>query len=88
MSVVSLDKCIQGKVTFIKMDIKGAELVALQGAGNIIQTQKPKLAICIYHKEEDLTEIPMYIKELVPEYQLYIRHYSNNAFETALYAIE
>lgn len=87
VSMVALDKSIDDKVTFIKMDIEGAEFAALRGAKNIIQTQKPKLAICIYHKKEDLTEIPMYIKELVPEYKLYIRHYSDSAGETVLYAI-
>lgn len=87
VSVAALDKWIDSKVTFIKMDIEGAELAALRGAKGIIQKQKPKLAICIYHKEEDMTEIPMYLKELVPEYKLYVRHYSNDAGETVLYAV-
>jgi len=75
------------KVTFIKMDIEGSELEALKGAKEVIQRDKPKLAICIYHKPEDMTEIPLYIKELVPEYRLFIRHYSNWETETVLYAI-
>ncbi len=75
------------KITFIKMDIEGAELEALKGCCNIIKRDKPKLAICIYHKPEDMYEIPMYIKELVPEYKLYIRAYSNRQFETILYAV-
>ena len=54
---------------------------------NTIQRDKPKLAICIYHKPEDMTEIPLYIKSLVPEYKLYIRHHSNRYGETVLYAV-
>lgn len=75
------------KVTFIKMDIEGAELSALKGGSGLIKTEKPKLAICIYHKSEDLTDIPIFIKELVPEYKFYIRHYSNTDCETVLYAV-
>ena len=75
------------EVTFIKMDIEGAELKALKGAKNIILRDKPKLAISIYHKPEDIVEIPLFIKELVPEYKLYIRHYSNDSIETVLYAV-
>ena len=75
------------KVTLIKMDIEGAELQSLKGAKRIIQHDKPKLAICIYHKPEDMVEIPLYIKELVPEYKLYIRHHSSNVSDTVLYAV-
>lgn len=87
IDTVSLDQCVSDKVTFIKMDIEGAELEALKGSQEIIQKYRPRLAICIYHKKEDLVEIPSYIKELVPEYKLYVRHYSNVAAETVLYAV-
>lgn len=75
------------KITFIKMDVEGAELESLKGARYIIQRFKPKLAICIYHRDEDMYEIPLYIKELVPEYKLYVRHHANGASETVLYAM-
>lgn len=87
IDTVSLDQCVLDKVTFIKMDIEGAELEALKGSREIIRKYRPRLAICIYHKKEDLVEIPSYIKELVPEYKLYVRHYSNVAAETVLYAV-
>ncbi len=87
VKVVALDSCVQEKVTFIKMDIEGAELKALEGAKQLITKYRPKLAICIYHKREDMWEIPYFIKSLVPEYKLYIRHYSNYDYETVLYAV-
>lgn len=87
VEVVALDEILRDeKVTFIKMDIEGSELQALKGACEIIKKNKPKLAICIYHKAEDIIDIPSYIKELVPEYKLAIRHYSDWMWETVLYA--
>jgi len=86
--VVSLDDALKDeKVTFIKMDIEGAELQALRGARNIIQVQKPKLAICIYHDFRHLWEIPLYIKSLAPAYKIYLRHHTNLEYETVCYAI-
>lgn len=73
-------------ITYIKMDIEGSELKALQGAKNIIMRYKPRLAISIYHKPWDIIEIPDYVLSLVPEYRLYIRHYSADFTETVLYA--
>ena len=85
--VDSIDNVCSGdKVTFIKMDIEGSEMEALKGAENVIKRDKPRLAICIYHKPEDLYEIPFWVKETVPEYKLYIRHHSNLQNETVLYA--
>lgn len=75
------------KVTFIKMDVEGAELESLKGAQKIIRRDKPKLAICIYHKPEDVITLPVYIKCLVPEYRFYLRSYSNADNEMVLYAI-
>lgn len=84
-----LDDILNGeKATFIKMDIEGAELNALKGAKETIIKYKPKLAVCVYHKKEDIIDIPMYIHNLVPDYKLYMRHYSNNANETVLYAVK
>lgn len=88
VEVTTIDKVFQhSKVTFIKMDIEGAEYEALKGCENIIKTQQPKLAICIYHKPEDILILPKLILEYNPNYKLYIRHYSITAAETVLYAI-
>ena len=87
IKVVKLDSIVKDRVTFIKMDIEGAELEALKGCREIIKRDRPKLAISIYHKKEDMIELPKYIKELVPEYKLYLRHYTNCTAETVLYAL-
>ena len=87
-SVVKLDDVLgNARVTFIKMDIEGAELNALRGAENIIRSQKPVLAICVYHRLRDIWEIPLYIKRLYPEYKIYFRHHSEYEYDTICYAI-
>lgn len=68
------------------MDIEGAELEALKGAAETIKKNRPRLAICLYHKDEDIVDIPQYVKELVPEYKLYIRHYNVGLIDIVLYA--
>lgn len=87
IEVVAMDEVIKEPVTLIKMDIEGSELRALEGAKQLIQTYRPKLAISIYHKPEDTVDIPAYISELVPDYKFYIRHYSYGPCETVLYAV-
>ncbi len=78
--------CWQEKVSFIKLDIEGCEQDALLGAAGIIKRDRSRLMIYIYHKPEDLYEIPFLIKELVPKYRLYIRYHSDTLAEMVLYA--
>lgn len=85
--VTRLDQAVKEPVTFIKMDIEGSELEALKGAAGHITKDKLKLAICVYHKPEDILAIPEYLLSLVPEYRLYLRHYSFHENETVLYAV-
>lgn len=89
IEVNALDNLIEEeeKVSFIKMDIEGAELPALNGAEKIIQRHKPKLAVCVYHKREDLITIPQYIKSIVPEYKFYLRVHFPYASELVLYGV-
>lgn len=87
IEVIRIDDAVGGgEVTFIKMDIEGAELKALQGARETIIRNKPRMAICIYHKPVDLYEIPQYLLSLVPEYRFKVRQYTSMNWETVLYA--
>jgi FkbM family methyltransferase len=73
--------------TFIKLDIEGAELEALKGAAETIKRNRPKLAVCVYHKPGDLFEIPLFLRSLAPEYRFYLRQHQPVACETVLYAV-
>lgn len=85
--VTSLDSAVDGKITFLKMDIEGAEYEALKGAENLIRAYRPKLAISAYHKPEDIWELPNLVLSYCPDYKLYLRHYSLSSEETVLYAV-
>ena len=89
VETVTIDEMLNHTIaTYIKMDIEGAELQALQGAKETIECYRPKLAISIYHKDDDLWQIPYYIHENYPWYKLFIRHYTWITTETVLYAVE
>ena len=81
------DEPVCAQVTFLKMDVEGAELSALKGAEQTIRRNKPKLAVCIYHSDRDMLDIPLWILSLNLGYKLYVRHYSNDLWETVLYAV-
>lgn len=86
--VTSIDKRFErDKVTLIKLDIEGSEMDALIGAADVIKRCRPRLAVCVYHKPEDILNIPQKIMELNPDYTLYIRHYSYVETETVVYAV-
>ena len=74
-------------VSLIKLDIEGAEVEALQGAAKTISKYKPQLAISIYHKKEDLFEIPELLLKINPEYKFKLGMYSPTFIDSVLYAI-
>lgn len=82
-----IDDVVDCPVTLIKMDIEGAEMNALLGARETIKKYKPKLMISLYHKPNDIWELPLFVKELVPEYKIYIRHHRTTPNDTVLYAV-
>jgi FkbM family methyltransferase len=90
--VTSLDKFFEGKQehelpTFIKMDIEGAEKEAIIGAKNIIKQNHPKLAICVYHKPEDIYQLPQLIYEIDSSYKFTLQQYEDGVYDTVLYAV-
>ena len=73
--------------TFIKMDIEGSEYNALCGAVNVIKKNRPILAICIYHSNEDMIRLIQWINDLKLNYSFYVRQHSFDESDTVLYAI-
>ncbi len=62
-------------VSYIKMDIEGAEKEGLCGAEKTISAYCPKLNIAGYHRTEDLFAIPLQIHRMCADYKIYLRHH-------------
>ena len=88
VAVISLDEVLAGeRVTLIKMNIEGAELEALTGARHTLKHWAPKLAISAYHRPADLWQVAFGIRELNPDYRLYLRQQDAGIVETVAYAV-
>jgi len=61
------------KVTFIKIDVEGAEAEVLNGAKSVITRCRPKMLVSLYHRAEDMFELPLMIQSLNPRYKFYLR---------------
>lgn len=89
VTCVALDEALADfRPTFIKMDIEGAELEALAGARRLIETHRPDLAICVYHRPEHLWQIPRLIRSWYGDAaRYYLRLHAHSGFDTVFYAI-
>lgn len=83
----TIDNICGCTASFIKMDIEGAEYNALLGAENTIKKNFPKLAICIYHRREDLIRIFKLINSYNPDYKYYFSLHSKVGNDAILYAV-
>lgn len=73
---VAVDNVLNGEpATYIKMDVEGAEIETLEGLKDTLKTYKPKLIVSAYHKIPDLFTLPLKIKEINPDYKIYLRHH-------------
>ena len=85
---VSLDSVLTDvPVSFIKMDIEGSELDTLAGARELIQKNTPILAICAYHRQSDLWNIPLFIHNLSSDYSFHFRPHDLEGWDVVCYAV-
>ncbi len=74
--------------SIIKMDVEGFEREAIWGASQTIAHYTPKMMVSLYHRNEDIFELPLLVKRINPRYRLFIRHLPYiPAWETNLYAV-
>jgi len=85
---VPLDEVLSDNApTYIKMDLEGTELDALLGARRVMEEASPILAICLYHRQEHLWRIPLFIDSVSRRYSLFLRRYSDDCWEQVCYAV-
>lgn len=89
LTVTDLDSFFTGKEppTFIKLDIEGEERRAIAGAQTLIAKYRPTLAVSVYHRPQDLWEIPRMIAERTENVRIFLRHYTREVDDTVCYAV-
>lgn len=85
----SIDSLVEegqiSRIDFLKLDVEGSEMEALRGSAHAISRFRPKMALSLYHKPNDIFEIIEYVRSNYPFYKLYLGHYTIHAEETVLY---
>lgn len=87
--VATVDSVLCGMAaSYIKADVEGADTEALMGMKNTLQAFKPKLNFAAYHRFEDIFNLPILIKQMNPDYKIFLRHHPYiPAWDTNLYCI-
>lgn len=87
VAVSSIDKLIDAKTTTIKMDLEGHETLALEGAVGHVRKYRPKVACAVYHAANDFIDVALFLRNLHPDYRIYLRHYTQGWSETVMYFV-
>ena len=59
----------EAKVTFLKADVEGYEFRVLLGAEAVIRRHQPRIAVTVYHPQNNVAEITDFLRECHPSYQ-------------------
>ena len=85
--VESVDHVLNGApCTLLKLDVEGAERMALEGARHTIEKYQPRISLSAYHRSEDLYELPLLLRDMCADVRLGMRHHPYvPAWETNFY---
>jgi len=84
----TLDELFEGDpVSYIKMDIEGQEPAALRGGMGVIARCRPIIAACVYHAQDHLWSIPLFLHERLENYSLFLRPHKPDGWDLIVYAV-
>lgn len=86
VDIVPLDEVVD-RPTLIKVDTEGYEPEVLHGARKTISSLRPKLALCVYHRQDHPWRIPLMVRELYAGYRFTLRSYCLDGWDLVLYGI-
>lgn len=89
VAVRTLDSVLDGRaVDYIKYDVEGSEYEALVGSLETIRRHRPDLLVSVYHRNEDLFRLPLFLNSIDPSYRFYLRRFAYvPAWDLNLYAL-
>jgi len=88
IEIITIDELLASEsVSTIKIDVEGYEREVLSGARSTIAAKGPKLAVSVYHRLQDIWEIPMWIRGCNGGYRFYLRHHTPEIYDTVLYCV-
>ncbi len=87
VDVQTLDQTLDEQpVTFIKADVEGHEFRVLLGAESIIRRNQPRIAVTMYHPQNNVAEIADFLRECHPAYQIATKGIYDNGHPVLLQA--
>ncbi len=74
ITVSTVDTLMGGeKLDFLKLDVEGSEEEAIFGSAEALSLHRPAVAVSLYHKTDDITDIPLMLSRILAPCRMYLR---------------
>lgn len=88
VQIVALDEVVNGfNPDYIKMDVEGYEKESLCGMVETIKKHQPALAVSLYHKPQDIFELPLLVQNWYKNADFLFRIHGEHLLEIVMYVI-
>jgi hypothetical protein len=89
VEVIPIDEAVQetGAMVYLKFDVEGAEWEALKGCARLLERARPLMAISLYHRPDDLWQLPLYVDSLALGYRPFLRTQGEDGMDVIGYFV-